>query len=193
MKGFNRDMERYLSGRKDKKVSFRFGKKVRTEKVPEVKDNEMTIEERGPSLWARLFGGAPKPINEDLSPEEQAKLEAMEQDIEAVEEAEATSTDAEEIELLEEAREGMLARFFQTFRFFERRHRVDDEAMAVMEAEEELAQKEAEMDADVKDVLKIAHTWLGKLTKRHREAFMESDDYQRYVAVLEKYGVAKKK
>ena len=87
----------------------------------------------------------------------------------AVEEAEEKSTDPDEIEMLEEAREGMLARFFQSLRFFQRKHKVDDEAIAVMEAEEELVKKQAQVDADTKEVLKIAHTWLGKLTKRQKD------------------------
>lgn len=186
-------MEKYLRGRTDRKISLRFGKKTKVEHVPKVNEHETTIEQNPPSFWSRFFSTKKQLPEDELTADEKAKLEAMERDIDAVEEAEERTTNPEEIEALEEAREGMIERFLSNLRFFKHKHQVDDEAMAVMEAEQRLEEEKAEMDDDVKEVLRIAHTWLGKLTKRQKDAFKESEDFKQYVAVLEKYGVAKKK
>jgi Zn-dependent oligopeptidase len=190
---FNKDMDKYLKSRNERKISIRFGKKSQTEKVPEVAEDQMTVEAAEPSFWSRFFGPKKQIPAEDLTEEEQARLAEMEEEIEAVEAAEEASTNPEEIEALEQAREGLLERFFSSLRLFRHRHEVDDEAEAVMAAEEALEEQKAEMDADVKEVLRIAHTWLGKLTKRQKDNFKESKDFKKYVAVLEKYGIAKKK
>ncbi|MBR9703692.1 hypothetical protein GOV10_06640, partial [Candidatus Woesearchaeota archaeon] len=81
---------------------------------------------------------------------------------------------------------------FQNLRFFRRRHQLEDKAERIAELEEEEAEQLV-MDAEMKEVLKITHKWLGKLMKRYKDEFKKSKDYERYVAILEKHGVAKKK
>lgn len=193
MSRINKDLDKYLRQRRENKFSFRFGSKHKVvhEPVPEVHEHEVTVEEREPSFWSRLFKREPEPISEDLTPEERVKLEAMEHELEAVDEME--SADPEHKELYEEEKQSLLERMFQTMRLFRHRHQVEEEAEMVMEAEDTLEEEKAQMDEDVKDVLKITHKWLGKLTKRNREEFMESDDYKRYKEVLEKHGLAKAK
>ena len=193
MSKFNKDLDKYLRQRRENKFSFRFGnrQKIVHEPVPEVHEHEVTVEDREPSFWSKLFKKQEEPVSEDLTPEERAKLEAMEHDLESIDEMEAQ--DPEHKEMYEEAKEGLIERFFQSIRLFRHRHQVEEEAELVMEAEDDLEQEKAMIDQDVKDVLKVTHKWLGKLSKRQREAFMESDDYARYKEVLEKHGIAKAK
>lgn len=187
---FNKDMERYIKGRRSSRLDIRFpSRKKKPEEVPEVNSNEITVEHRE-TWWSRLFRREQLEPEEDLSPEEQARLDAMEQEIEAIDEAEEDSTDPDDIEMLEEARESILERLFQSLRFFRRRHRLEDQAERMAELEEEEAEQLV-MDEEMKEVLKITHKWLGKLMKRYKDEFKKSKDYERYVTILEKYGVAK--
>jgi len=189
---FNKDMEKYIKGRRSSRLEIRFpSRKKKPEEVPEVNSDEITVEHRE-TWWSRLFRREQLEPEEDLSPEEQARLEAMEQEIEAVEEAEEDATDPDDIEALEEARESLIERLFNSMRFFRRRHQLEDKAERIAELEEEEAEQLA-MDEDMKEVLKITHKWLGKLMKRYKDEFKKSKDYGRYVEILEKYGVAKKK
>lgn len=172
-------MDKYLRSRRDNKITFRWKSR-----------------EEGESLWSSIFGKKekqPEPPSEDLTPEEQARLAKMEDEINAIDEAEAASTDPEDIEVLEEARESLIERFFQSMRLFRHKHKVDEEAEYVYEAEEAAKQERLEMDQDVKEALRIAHTWLNQLSKRKKDDFKASADFKRYAAILEKYGVAKKK
>lgn len=190
---FNKELDRYLSSRGEKKDWTLFTKRKTKppEPVPEdLKAGEVhVIEEQQPGFWERLFGGTRKEdlVSEDLSEEEMQRLERMKQEIDEVEEQERKHP--EFTEELEEERETLLERFFAFFRLAERGHKLDKKAEELDYLEEHV---EPRMDEDVKHVLKIVHHWLGKLSKRQREAFMKSNDFAEYKALLQKYGVAKK-
>lgn len=191
-KGFNKDMERYIKGRRSNKLEIRFpSRKGKQETVPEVNEHEVTIEHRD-TWWSRLFKQEKVVPDEDLTDEEQARLAAMEEEVSAIDEAEMEASDPDDIEALEEARESVLERLFQSFRLFRHRHKLEDQAEQIADAEEEDAERLV-MDAEMKEVLKITHKWLGHLTKRYKDDFKKSEDYKRYVAILEQYGVARKK
>lgn len=49
--------------------------------------------------------------------------------------------------------------------------------------------KEPALGEDIKEVLKIQHKWLEKLSKKTIKEFRESDDYITYRTVLEKYNL----
>ncbi len=177
-RAFDKEMDKYIKQRKDSKISFRFGKK--------------NSEEPQPSFWDRIFKKEEKQIpSEDLTEDEKARLEAMEDEIEAVRELE--SADPEHTEIYEEARESMIERFFQSLRFFKHKHKLEDEEEHVLEAEEELEEEKQQIDEDMKEVLKITHNWLEKLSKRNKDAFKESEDYQKYTNILVKHGLARRK
>ncbi|RME31383.1 hypothetical protein D6789_02935 [Candidatus Woesearchaeota archaeon] len=190
---FNRELERYLAARGEKKdwSLFVTKHKKKPEPVPEnLKDDEVqVIDEPRRGFWERLFGGARSEalVSEDLTEEEMARLERMKREIDEVEEAEREHPEFREE--LEEERETLLERFFSFFRLAERRHKLEEKAAELDYLEEHV---EPRMDEDVKRVLRIVHRWLGKLSKRQRDAFKKSADFAEYKALLEKYGVAKK-
>lgn len=185
VKGFNRDMDRYLRTRKDSKFSLRFGKKEKKVVIPE----NVEVEDRQ-SFWSSLFKKKDPVIDEDLTPAERLKLEAMERDIQKVDEAE--EYDPAHHDMYEERKASMWERFFQNMRLFKQRHRVEEEAEAIYAVEDELVEEKAKVDEDVKEVIKITHKWLGRLSKRQKDEFMDSSDYEQYKAILVKYGLAKK-
>jgi len=180
VRGFNKDLDKYLRQRKDSKLSLRFGRKKNSD-------------EPQPSFWDRFFKkNEEKQIpSEDLTDEERERLEAMEDEIESVKELE--SADPEHAEIYEEARESMLERFFQSLRLFKHKHQLEDEEEQVLEAEEHIEEEKQQVDEDMKEVLKITHRWLEKLSKRNKEAFRESEDYEKYTDILVKHGLARRK
>ncbi len=127
-------------------------------------------------------------MTEDLSDDEMARLEAMEVELERVERVEEAHP--EMAPELEEVRESLLDRFFALFRGYQRKHRLDEKAEKMQYIEDEVIPR---MDEDVKHVLKLVHKWLGRLPKRQKDEFKKSRDFIEYKALLEKYGVAKKK
>ncbi len=186
---FNRELDRYLAARGEKKDWSALLKRRSPGPVPEGlrADAVKVIEEPRTGFWERLFGGRREElVEEDLSEDEKARLEIIQEEIGLVDAAEEAHPElAPE---LEEARESLLDRFFSFFRLAERQHRLDERADEL----ELLEEVEPRMDEDVKRVLKIVHRWLGKLSKRQRDAFKKSPDFAEYKALLEKYGVAKK-
>ncbi len=193
MIGINKDLDKYLNNRRSKEEGRFFSApkvklvKEEPEEVPQdLRSDEVRVVINKPGFWERMFGPKEKIVEEDLSPEEMARLEAMEQEIEKVEEAEEAHP--EMTEELEEVRESLLERFFNMFRGFQHRHRLDERAEAIDYIEDEVVPK---IDEDVKRVLKLVHKWLGKLPKRQKDEFKKSNDFIEYKALLEKYGVAK--
>ena len=161
---FNREMETYMKDRKTRRLDL--------------------------FKWARP---KPKPQSDDLTPEEKAKLGAVEEEIETIEEAEQVAP-PEIKEELEEAHESALQRFFGMFRFYKRRHELEDEADMIIAAEEtpQTAKPNPQDIEEIREVLRITHRWLGKLNKRFVDDFQASPDYEKYKAALVKYGLAKK-
>jgi len=192
----NRDLDKYLNGRREKD-GFRFFSRPKPKKqqpvldedVPQdLKTDEVHVFDKRPSFWDRLFGAKKEEVTEDLSEDEMARLEAMEVEIERVERIEEDHP--EMTQEFEEVRESLLDRFFSLFRGYERQHRVAEKAEKMQYIEDEVIPR---MDEDVKRVLKLVHKWLGQLPKRQKDAFKKSKDFIEYKALLEKYGVAKKK
>jgi hypothetical protein len=175
-KRFNKDMDKYLRTRKEEKLTFRFGSK----------DGE-------PGFLSSLFKKEKEEQipAEDLTEEERERLEAMEEEIEAAEMME--EEDPEHAEIYEEARESMIERFFQSLRLFRRKHQLEDEEEHLLEAEEEFEEEKQRIEEDVREVLKITHTWLEKLTPKQKTAFKNSKDYERYTEILVKHKLARKK
>jgi hypothetical protein len=202
-KDFNKELSGYIGKRRVK--PWPFGRKTGIKKAqpkPAKQQlgegvSEVEIESKQPGMLSRVFSfrrGLIKEAEktEDLSPEEMAKLKGMEDDIEDTEEKIAEKEEEmiemkQEEEVLVEKRENMVSKFMSRINFLKKKQ---------MEAEEQPAGTEKEepvLEEDVIEVIKIAHKWLGELTPGKKRGFKESEDFKKYKAVLQKYGIAKEK
>jgi len=205
-KDFNKELRAYIEKRRAReqsprpRVSFRIPlrtmKRVE-EKIPDISPTEVHVEYKQPSFLSRLFSFRKGLIreasqSEDLTPEEMAKLRAMEDEIEETEkeimekEEEIREVKGEETELIER-REGLLTKFFNKINIFKRK------PMKTVEVTEEELIEEHALDEDVIEVLKIIHKWLEQLSPAKKRSFKASKDFQKYKSVLEKYGLIRKK
>lgn len=167
------------------------------EQVPDLEPTQVHVEYKEPSKLSRLFSFRRKLIKEtsdteDLSPKDMAKLRSMEDDIEQTEnnimekEEEIREIEDEEAELVQR-RESMLAKFFGSINIFKRR------PMDTVEIPAEGYEDEPVLDQEVIDVLKVMHKWIDQLSPAKKRSFKASKDFQAYKAVLEKYGLIRKK
>ena len=114
---------------------------------------------------------------------QEEELEEIERDIEDI--------DREE-EQLEEMREGLVTKFLKVLRLRREYKEEDDEEMIEVDAEEEGVKREGYDEELVTELVKIQHSWLDKLPKETMKAFKQSEDFDRYVELLEELGMAKK-
>ncbi|MBN1274994.1 hypothetical protein JXA12_01770 [Candidatus Woesearchaeota archaeon] len=188
-KNFNDDMDEYLSrvyGKKERYVdTVKKRKRPVEERVPELSEEEVYVEYDnarpgvGVREWlASLFSRRipDEALSDDVPPAEAAELESMEDELEEV---------SEEIEELEDRRESLWERFMNRLRWPGRESK--DELK-----DELLEEVVPVIDEDVKETLKLLHSWLERLPRGEMQAFKRSDDFQRYKATLEKYGLIKK-
>ncbi len=181
----NKDLDRYLSSRRESSSWNLFSpRKAKPKKVDEVPEG--LSHERIYVIPGKPAKGGPN-MEEDLSPEEMRRLEAMQRDLERVNRAERAHPEYQAE--LEEERESLLERFFAFFRGAERRRKLAAKAEELAFQEEAMV-REAE---EVKRILKVVHHWLERLPAEEKKAFKQSPDFQEYKAALEKYGVAKRK
>ncbi len=188
----NRELEKYLNSRRSREGA-RFFKRPKPKKDPEplpqdLKSDEVHVFDQEESFWDRLLNRKREVVSEDLTPDEMARLRAMEAELEQVETVEEAHPELEAE--LEPLHESLFDQFLNLFRGFRRRHWVDEQAEKVQFIEEEVV---PQLDEDVKRVLKIIHKWIAKLPKRYKDEFKKSKDFILYRDLLEKYGVAKKK
>ena len=94
----------------------------------------------------------------------------------------------QEEEGLVEKRENMLTKFFSKVNFLKSKRMAPDQP-----EQEEREDEEPVLDQDVIEVIKIGHRWLNELPPGKKRSFKASDDFQKYKAVLEKYGLVKEK
>jgi len=188
----NKELDKYISSRRDTDMWSFFSPRPRKPKVKaEVPDGLATgevrvLEDEEPGFWTRLFRREREPVSEDLSPEEMARLEAMQAGMEEIDELEEEHPEA--MEELEMERESLLERFFALFRGSGRRHRLERKAAELEYVEDEVIPR---IDEEVKGVLKAIHPWLERLPPEEKKAFKKSNDFQVYRALLQKYGIAK--
>ncbi|MBU1198215.1 MAG: hypothetical protein KKF46_07390 [Nanoarchaeota archaeon] len=206
-KDFNKSLGNYIDKRRSyeggsgKLFSFKFGlkknKRADEEVVPEIGPSEVHVEYKQPGFLSRLFKFRRGLINEaveseDLTPAEMAKLRSMEDDIEDTEkeimekEHEIRELRDDEEDLVEK-REGILTTFFSKINIFSRR------PTETVEIHDDEYIDEPALDEDVVEVLKAMHKWIEQLTPAKKRSFKASKDFQLYKAVLEKYGLIRKK
>jgi hypothetical protein len=187
-KSFNDDMDDYLDrlyGKKERYVDSvkRQKKKPVVEKVPELSEEEVYVEyedaKAGVDVRAWLSGlfrrRIPEAVPEDLPENEAVVLEELEDEIEEVD---------HEIEELEVVRESLWERFMNRLR---RSGRSEGDLK-----DELLDEVVPVIDEDVKETLKMLHSWLERLPPGEMQSFKRSDDFQQYRVMLEKYGLIKK-
>lgn len=201
---FNKELGSYIDKKRSRargpgglvfKIPFRTSR--REEVVPDMGPAEVHVEYKKPGRLTRLFSFRRKLIketsdSEDLSPQDMAKLRAMEDDIEEtekeiVEKEEEIKEIREEEEELVEKRESQLGKFFGNINIFKRRR------MDTVEVETDVYQEAPVLDEEVVEVLKVMHKWIDQLTPSKKRSFKASNDFKKYKGVLEKYGLVKKK
>ncbi|HHE36397.1 MAG TPA: hypothetical protein ENL16_01115 [Candidatus Woesearchaeota archaeon] len=204
-KDFCKELDAYIEKRRAREKGHRrgfslriaLGSKKKAEEIPDIEPTQVHVEYKQPGFLSRLFSfrrGLIKEAtqSEDLTPEEMARLRAMEDDIEETEkeivekEEEIREIKEEEAELVEK-RESLLKTFFNTINIFKRK------PMKTVEVIEEEVVEEPALDEDVVEVLKIVHKWLEQLSPAKKRSFKASKDFQKYKSVLEKYGLIKEK
>ena len=107
-----------------------------------------------------------------MAPEQEEELEEIEEEIEEVEREE---------DELEEQRETLIERFLNKLR---RKKPSYDEYL-----EEEI---EKELPEDIKEIIRILHSWIQKLPPKKLQEFKASPDFQVYKEVLEKHNLIRK-
>ncbi|MFP4523076.1 MAG: hypothetical protein ACLFNM_00820 [Candidatus Woesearchaeota archaeon] len=118
-------------------------------------------------------------------PQTYDELESIEEEVQNLD---------EEVETLENKKQNLMARFFQKL-FSSSKKSVDDEDIEEISQEDISAtveHKESLVQEETKEVLKAMHKWLSKLPPEQIEAFRRSEDFDRYKALLQHYGVARK-
>ncbi|MBW2991113.1 hypothetical protein KY348_05420 [Candidatus Woesearchaeota archaeon] len=203
-KDFNKELGSYIDKRRVKERSGRgfgfkmsFARKKTTEKIPDIEPTEVHVEYKQPGFLSKLFSfrrGLIKEAStsEELSPEDMAKLRAMEDDIEATEkeivEKEEEMKEMKEVEdELIEKRENLLTKFFGKINIFKRRR------MKTVDVSAEELGEGPMLDEDIVETFKIIHKWLEQLPPAKKRSFKASSDFQKYKEVLEKYGLVRKR
>ncbi|MFC1648580.1 hypothetical protein ACFL1B_03920 [Nanoarchaeota archaeon] len=192
---FNQDMGAYLKSRRRREDDRgKVGITVKSKPMPEMEDvpvmqpGQVHVEYERPGFWRRIFAAKRRQMveeaSDELSPEEMNKLQQMEAKVEGIEEE---MTEMEEMEEeLEHERESIIDKIMGLIGLGGPKYEdIDD--FDVMKANEDA------VDKDMKQVLKLAHRWLEKLPSEHKKDFKESEDFQLYLATLEKYGLIKQK
>lgn len=118
-------------------------------------------------------------------PQMYEELESMEEEVESID---------EEMQSLETKKQSVLSQFFKSL-FGSSRKSIDEDDIEEISQEDidaSVAQRESLVEEETKEVLKAMHKWLSKLPPEQIEAFRRSEDFDRYKALLQHYGVAKR-
>lgn len=144
----------------------------------------------GPSWWDGMFSPKPKELPRDeLSPAEMRKLQSMEMDLKREEEKMKTVREYEHE--LEDDQEEKVSFYHKMRRMFGRDERADTDD--VVELPEEAPKHDTGVVDDFRTLAQIQMRWFDRLPTRVKEEFKESDDYRKYVEILQRRGVAKKR
>ena len=134
-----------------------------------------------------MFTPKPKELSmEELTSDEQAKLQAMEHEIKKGEEKLQKADPALEPEL-EAEQEQRVSLYQQFLKLFQREHKLE------VAYEQMQTLPDQTVTDDFRTLAGIQIKWLDRLPTRVKEEFKESPDYQTYVEILTRRGVARKK
>ena len=148
-----------------------------------------------PSWWDALFSTRKNIPHERFTPEEEAQLHAMETEIKQGEAQLEHASPAQEPQL-EAAQEQRVSLYQQFVKLFRREHQVE----AVYEQFEHFEPQpvapvvpDTSVTDDFRTLASIQVRWFERMPTRIREEFKESEDYPKYVEILQRRGVARKK
>jgi len=185
-------MGRYLEGiNKTKPIKSRisFFRNYSDEEVPEMSSNQIHVEYENPSFFRKVITWRRRvKLNEaevDMDEAEKVDAEELESEIEALEAEEGHLEEMEDD--VEERKQGLMSRLFSKMGISK------SDTYAEDFDSEEYETPPPELDEDVKEVLKITHSWIEKLGPRHKKAFKDSDDFVQYKEILLKYGLVREK
>lgn len=174
---FNDEMERYMRDRKRRSMTY-------------TGDGASQ-----PGWWDRVFFPKKEDAPRDhLTPDEMAKVTAMEQDIKKGEERleDADDTTHETLADKQEARVGLYERFL---RMFQTERKMEDDYEHI-DGEQlhgtTVIKNDPDVTEDFKTLALIQVKWFERMPTRVKEEFKESEDYLRYKDILQRRGVAKK-
>lgn len=136
-----------------------------------------------PPFWSSWF--AP---SERIAEEEKMVLDTMEHDIKKGEEQLERVHEVEE--KLEEQQEERVSLYQRFMRLFQREQQVEEE---IQELKTETVVNDTAVSDDFRALAQIQMRWLDRMPTRIKEEFKTSDDYQRYVEILQRRGVVKRK
>jgi hypothetical protein len=162
----NKDLKHYIHEKKDKPFWNRF--KHRDQVKEELKED---VEKKAEEEEAKI------------PPEDKKDLEQMEEKIEQEHEAE---------EHIEIERQGVLKKFFKKLNFSGKKNDLEDE-----DPEDELQEEHKEHhvvvedDEELKEFLKMNHTWITQLEPETLKEFKHSKDFELYTKMLKKYNLIK--
>jgi hypothetical protein len=86
-------------------------------------------------------------------------------------------------------KKGIFSKFFDLFKGDDDEE--EEEETEEQPEEEKIEEDESALPEDVIKILKIQNHWLNRLTNRQMQEFKESDDFQEYKKVLQKYKLIK--
>lgn len=169
-KDFNMEMDSYIKNRRSKEYSK--DSKSLGERFSDLKDD--VYEWKVFSLFRRK--GSDRYVD-DIEEDDEDYTEE-ETEIEAIDELE---------DELEERREGVLRRFFKKLRLAGRKSPVEED----FDEDEVLEEDDgADLD-DIREVIKITHSWLEELPPETLNRFKRSEDFVKYKEVLKKLKMIK--
>lgn len=156
-------------------------KSPRSEAVPDVDDINSTVYERPTRSWFWfLFSSPRRKSSDELSEEAEEELEHVEEEIEEVD---------EEAHEIEDRRESLLTRFFNILRGGRREEYEEDIPEEVVR--QTINPGGDELSAETREVLKLIHKWISRLSPEQIAAFKRSPDFKRYKDLLDQYGLIK--
>jgi|GEM_PF-6582659 len=173
---FNDDMDSYLRGRKRGRA---------LEFVNRPRD--------GPGWWDQLWAPKPRAPEEDLMPDEQAKLEAIEHDLDRGEvRIERARDPAQQAELSME-QEDKVSFYHRLRGLFAKERKVEDAYDELEHSEPMNVVIAADVTDDFRTLASIQVRWFDRMPTRVKDEFKTSEDYEKYVEILQRRGVARKK
>ena len=119
----------------------------------------------------------------DVDEHTREELEEIEHEIEDIE---------EEIDDLQEKEQNLLSRFFQKIFGSSKKIDLEDDFQEEISIPSPRQEEKEALSQETKEVLRLLHKWLSKLSPEQIHAFRRSEDFNRYKDLLEAYGIVKK-
>jgi hypothetical protein len=172
-KEINRELENYLSSRVDRKP---------------IKKANMISEESEFEKEEVEFYGSQKPfykvIMDIFIPKKRTEVVREIDEVEAEVDEEIKQREPEETDEVS-PKKGFLSRIIDFFKITYDEYEEEQE-------QEYQSEEPVMINQDIKDIIKLQHKWINKLPKNEIKKFKESEDFQNYKYILEKYNLIKK-